>query len=301
MKKQHRHKYIFLLLSFSFMLLNDRLIAQEDTVVKENTVKVHYFNTNNSVQYLLIESLLKAGKKTEPQPHMSFQVFLDTSRTDARIAKVVTDENGKARVIIPPVLKTAWDASPKHKFIVVPEAAGSTPAELEITKAKIVLDTSSADGTRNITVKVEQYEKDHWIPAKDVEMKIGVERQGASILSANDKDTYTTDSSGIVTVEFNKDSLPGDQKGNFVLVARVEDNDLLGNLLIEKNVSWGVPEKTDNSFFDQRTLWSARFRSPFWLLFTAYSIFITVWFTLIFLIIQFIKIRRLGRAQVSDT
>ena len=51
-----------------------------------------------------------------------------------------------------------------------------------------------------------------WIPVNGVEMKIGVERLGG-ILSAGDDETYTTDSTGTVTTEFKKDSLPGDQHG----------------------------------------------------------------------------------------
>ena len=296
MKKPDQNKTILLFLFFICLLINNRLNAQADSIMKENVVKVHYFNSNNSVQYLLLESLLKTGRKFEPQQHMAFQVFLDTSRTENMIASLVTDENGKAKIIIPPSLKTVWDALPKHKFIVVPRGKTTSPIEQEITKAKITLDTSSADGARSISVKVQQFEKGEWVPAKDVEMKIGVERQGGSILSGGDKETYTTDSSGTATIEFKKDSLPGDEKGNFVLVAQVDNNDQLGNLLIEKKVSWGIPEKIDTGFFNQRTLWSTRFRSPLWLTFIAYSIVIAVWGTLTYLVFQFVKIRKLGKS-----
>jgi hypothetical protein len=60
----------------------------------------------------------------------------------------------------------------------------------------------------------------------------------ASILSAGDEETYTTDSTGTVSAEFKKDSLPGDKQGNIVLAAKVEDNDQYGNLLVEKTVRW---------------------------------------------------------------
>jgi hypothetical protein len=88
--------------------------------------------------------------------------------------------------------------------------------------------------------------------------------------------------------------LPGDQKGTIVLAARVEDNDQYGNLLVEKTVSWGTALRPENNFFDQRTLWSTRFRTPFWLLFMAYSIFIGVWGTIIYLVWQIVKIKKLA-------
>jgi hypothetical protein len=129
-------------------------------------------------------------------------------------------------------------------------------------------------------------------------MKIGIQRLGG-ILSAGDEATYTTDSSGTVTVAVSKDSLPGDVKGNIILAASVEDNDVVGNLSIQEKVAWGVPAKYDNNFFNQRTLWSTRFNTPIWLLAIAYSIILSVWGTLVYLIFQLIKIKKLGKKQLS--
>src|SRR5690242_9479464 len=126
-------------------------------------------------------------------------------------------------------------------------------------------------------------------------MKAGVKRLGG-ILSGGDEATYTTDSTGTAIIEFKKDSLPGDEKGNIILAAKIEDNDLFGNLQVEKVVPWGKIQKADHSFFEKRTLWTTRFRTPYWLLFIAYTIVLSVWGTLIYLIYQFFKIRKLGKA-----
>src|SRR6185436_20615217 len=123
---------------------------------------------------------------------------------------------------------------------------------------KITIDTLADAEARTITVSVSALIGGEWVPAKDVEMKVGVARSGGSILSAGDEETYTTDSTGIVTAEFKRDSLPGDQKGNIILAAKVEDNDQYGNLLVEKAVPWGVALKPEKNFFDQRTLWTTR-------------------------------------------
>ena len=88
-------------------------------------------------------------------------------------------------------------------------------------------------------------------------------KKNGAILSAGDEATYTTDSTGEVTAEFKKDSLPGNEKGNIVLAAVVEDNDQYGNLQVKKTVSWGVPFNPDNSFFNRRALGSTRSRTPF--------------------------------------
>lgn len=283
-----QNKPTLLFFVFAVSLLTGQLAAQEEG---KKIVKLHYVNSNNRVQYLLLESVLKKGKVLTPISNQSYKIYLDSAGTNL-ISDLTTDETGKAKAFIPPSLKAVWDASSQHTFIVM---AGEEEviSDFVITKAKITLDTSNADGVRNLTASVMKMENNKWIPAADVEMKVGVQRLGG-ILSAGEEDNYTTDSSGTVTVEFKRDKLPGDQKGNLLLVAKVEDNELFGSLIAEKKALWGIATKVDTAFFDQRTLWSTRFRTPYWLLFMAYSIIFGVWGTLIYLIRQLIKIKKLG-------
>ena len=292
MKKLHLYKYLLLCFFFAFLLLNKNLFAQEDSTPAKKIVKLHYYNVNNSMQYLVLESSLKKGKVFSPQQNKSYELYLDTGTANL-VAKLKTDDNGHAKAFIPPSLKSAWDASSQHSFT-VKEGDDDVITDFVISKSKINIDTATTEGVKNITVSVMKAEKDKWIPAKDVEMKIGVERQGGSILSAGDAATYTTDSTGSVTVEFKKDKLPGDEQGNIILAAKAEDNEFFGTLSANKKVSWGIPFIVNKNFFDQRTLWSTRFKTPYWLLFMAYSIVIGVWGTIIYLVFQLIKIKKLS-------
>lgn len=289
------NKYCLLIFSL-LMGFNTMVYAQDKPVETKEVVNLHYFNNNNNVQYLLLESLLKTGKKSEPQSNKVFQLYLDINDPANLITKVLTDANGKAKAIIPEKLKTLWDGTSDHTFIVVAEGSSKedeTSSEFTITKAKISIDTSNEDGVRSITATVMKLENNEWVPAAEVEMKLGIKRMN-SILSAGDEATYTTDSTGTVTVEYNKENLPGDAQGNILLAARVEDNDEFGNLLIEKPVNWGVVVKEDKNFFNQRTLWTTRFHTPYWLLIMAYSIGLGVWGTILYLVFQLIKIKKLG-------
>jgi len=271
-------------------------VSAQDSTMAVPSLNLRYFIENNSLQYFLVQSRIKKGKKFMPLPGQFIRLYLDSNNTGNLISRTVTNEKGVAKIVIPPALQDKWKNRTQHNFIAVLETTSSKDAitsTIEITRAKIELDTSNAGGERTVNVKVMFLENNNWVPAKDVEMKVGVARAGG-ILSAGDEQTYTTDSSGITTVPFKRDSLPGDQYGNFVLVAKVEDNELYGNLLVEKKVPWGIVVKSGNNFFDQRTLWSTRFRTPWWLLFLAYSIVTAVWGTIIFLILQIVKIKKLG-------
>ena len=272
--------------------------AQEDSVVAEEVVKLKYYNKNGLEQYLLVESSLKKGKQSDPLKNKSFKLYLDSIAGENLISSVTTGADGRAKSFIPVSLKSAWDASGMHKFIAVDDKNPDNKTELEIVKSRIRIDTATSDeGVRNITVYVEKYESDSWLPVNEAEMKVGIRRMGG-ILSAGDDPTYTTDSSGSVSIDVTRDSLPGDAKGNILLGVMIEDNDVLGNVSAEKQVNWGVPQKPGSDFFSQRTLWSTRFRTPFWLLFTAYAIILSVWGTLIYLVWQLIKIRKLGKQSL---
>lgn len=290
-----------LIIASCLLAFNLPVSGQEEEKPKpEPTVILKYFANNNHVQYLLIQTVLKEGKKSTPLPKQVVKVFMDSAAAESMVAKTYTDVNGKAKIILPPALKDRWNSNAKHTFIGVLEATSiedERTSEIEVTRSKIELDTANTDGTRTINIKMMALENDEWVPAKEVEMKVGISRLG-SILTAGENEIYSTDSVGNIEVEFNKDSLPGDEKGNFMLVAKVEDNDQFGNLIVEKKVPWGIALQPDNSFFNQRTLWSTRSRAPLWLLFMVYTIVIGVWGTIIYLIFQIVKINKLGRPSL---
>ena len=129
-----------------------------------------------------------------------------------------------------------------------------------------------------------------WAPVKGVDVVLAVRRMNAD-LTINEKPTFTTDSTGKVSADFKRDSIPGDSKGNITLVAKIVDNDQYGNLLIEKTVPWGA-KFVRVSTFDKRTLFATRNKAPIWLLFIAYSIAISVWCILVYLVFNLFKIKR---------
>jgi len=288
MKQNLKMKNILLL--FGFLPLSAAIMAQEDSTKPEVTVTIHHLVVNNSFQYLVVETKTKANNRWQPMKNLPVQLFLDSNSTDNLIAKLQTDETGKAKAIIPASLKSTWDASATHKFLALTQ--DGTTAESEITKAKIIIDTANVDGARTVNVQVLKWENSDWTPAKDVELRIGVKRLGSE-LKIGDDETYTTDSTGQVAAEFKRDSLPADEKGNLVLVARVEDNDSYGSLSIEKSVPWGVYFKSENNF-GERALWAARGKAPVWLYAMAYSIIIAVWGTLFYLIYLIVRIKKIG-------
>jgi hypothetical protein len=300
MKSKNKNKIIVLALAL-LAAAPFRVFAQ-DSAKNDLVMNLGYFMKNNKVVYLMVNTKTKIDKKFQPVEGMVVNLYLDNDSASNLIGKITTNEKGLAKAIIPPNLKTAWDGSSAHTFLGVSASTkqfDETTAEAAITKTKITIDTLAGAEARTVTASVFALAGGEWVPAADVEMKIGIVRSGGSILSAGDDPTYTTDSTGTITAEFKRDMLPGDKSGNIVLIAKVEDNDQYGNLLSEKTVPWGVALKPGKNFFDQRTLWTTRYRTPLWLLFMAYSIIIGVWGTIIYLVLQIVKIKKLGVAGTN--
>jgi hypothetical protein len=294
MKTLHKIKFVLLLAS---LLVAASQSNAQDEAKPEVLVTYRYFVRNNNFQYLLVQTKIKADNKIQPMPGVVLKLFLDESVPENLISKVRTNEKGEAKA----VLKALWDSSATHKFLAVVEATSAeeeTTTELDITKAKIVLDTVNEEGTRKVRAQVLAFENGEWIPAKDVELKMGVSRLGG-VIKIGEEESYTTDSLGYAEGEFLIDSLPAaDEKGNIVLVAKMEDNELYGNLSMEKTVPWGA-YFTRKSNFNGRSLWATRDKTPLWLLFMAYSIMAGVWGVIVYLVFGLIKIKRLGKQEVA--
>lgn len=256
---------------------------------------VNYFIVNNQVPYLLVRAKSKIDGKFQPVAGITVKLFLDKDSTGTFIGKVTTNEKGEASTTIPATVKTEWGISAKHTFLATfdgDKKFESTKADLTMSRAKILIDISS---DKKITASVFELKDAAWIPVKAVDVKIGVKRQSAD-LSVNEKPTFTTDSTGTVAADFKRDSIPGDANGNITLVARIDENDTYGNLVIEKTVPWGAKFVPVNNF-NERSLFGTRDKTPIWLLVMAYSILIAVWGILISLVRSIFKIKKIGEAK----
>jgi hypothetical protein len=242
---------------------------------------------------LVFKTKSKVDGKFKIIPDIKLTVYITSDADKANLlGTVTTNDVGDAVLLIPPSAKNEWIKSPNQTFVAVSTATqqfDEARGELAITKAKLQIDT--AEG-KIVNAKLVALIDTVWTAIADVEMQIGVKRLDGN-LNINETPTFTTDSSGAATTEFKRDSLPGDTKGNLVLVASIIDNDLYGNLTAEIVAPWGS-KFTHISNFNHRTLFARRGYSPIWLELLAYSIVVVVWGIIIFLALQIRKIKKLG-------
>jgi hypothetical protein len=268
------------------------LMAQ---AVEKNTLVlgVKYYNDNNAAQHLVVSAKSKIDGKFQKIGNIAVKVFItNDSNKNNFIGAGITSERGEFILFIPPSAKTEWLKSATQNFIAISAANklyDEARAETIITKAKIKIDT--ADGkivNAKLFIKVDT----SWQPMAGVEMLLAVKRLDGN-LNISETATYTSDSAGAISGEFKRDSLPGDQKGNLVLIANIIDNDVYGNIEAETTVPWGKPLVYTTNY-NHRSLFARRGHSPIWLELLAYGIIVLVWAVIIYLGFQIRKIIKLG-------
>ncbi len=268
------------------------LMAQ---AVEKNTLVlgVKYYNDNNAAQHLVISAKSKIDGKFQKIGNIAVKVFItNDSNKNNFIGAGITSERGEFILFIPPSAKTEWVKSPTQNFIAISatnKLYEEARAETTITKAKIKIDT--ADGkivNAKLFIKVDT----SWQPMAGVEMVLAVKRLDGN-LNISETATYTSDSAGAISGEFKRDSLPGDQKGNLILVANIIDNDVYGNVAAEIMVPWGKPLVYTTNY-NHRSLFARRGHSPIWLELLAYGIILLVWAVIIYLGFQIRNIIKLG-------
>ncbi len=268
-----------------------------DVPKKKAFVALKYYNVENSMQFLTLQCDLKSEKGLEHISKLGAKIYLDDETDEANlIESIKTDQDGRAKIYLPVSFKDKWIASPQHKFIAVTDSIpelGVRNVESEVTIAKLTIDTISDGETKSVTVKLVEKKENNWVPVKDVEIKLGIKRLGSSMLPIGDEPTVTTDSSGTAVAEFTVKSIPGDKSGNIILIARIEDNDVYGNLEASKNVNWGTTFISESNF-GKRSLWATGGKTPIWLLSIAGLIVFSVWGTIIYLVFSLINMRKLG-------
>ena len=297
MKMYRHHKFIIfatLLLATSVETIN----AQDSAAASPTMLSVSYFLPATNVPYLEVTTKKKVGRKFEPVKNIRLNIYYNEAEQKNLLGQVTTDSIGKGRIGLPPSFKNTWESLDEFKFLAQSDSsAGQEPlsADITIKKAILSVDTTSLDGVRTVIGELKEKNGNAWMPAKDVDMNLSIKRMLGN-LSVGDEPVYTSDSTGVSSAEFKRDSIPGDEKGNITLVAKVDDNDTYGTLVTEKTVNWGRAINPPKDFFAQRTLWSTSHETPIWLLFTVWSIVISIWGTMIYLVFQVVKIKKMGRA-----
>lgn len=155
-------------------------------------------------------------------------------------------------------------------------------------QAELKMDFTKEDSVNVCNVNVVSDGK----PVAEVTVKLFVKRL-FGLLSVGEA---ATDESGIARFEVPAD-IPGNDKGMYTVVAKIEDDENYENVETQGDINWGVIKANDQAKSMERSLSASRGRAPIYFIIVSNLIIISIWGTIFYCILQVFKIRRMSASK----
>lgn len=240
----------------------------DNTVDLRTSVKAKINGTLTKLAGLKIEFLIGSGSEAKK---------LGESITDSKGVAIyncnpdqlVTDAEGKLN------FKTSFAG--KDSIEAAEEVVSVKRAKLEITPVK-------EDSVLSVKVKLVDLSTGTETPVDSTTLGVYVKR----LFSAMKLGEGTTDEAGETSIEV-PNNLPGDDKGNLTLLARLDESETYGMLEAAVVQQWGTPVSYELKELP-RALWSPH--PPVWMLVTFIILMTTVWGHYIVIIFELFRLRK---------
>lgn len=272
------------------------LLAQADTTATKEAESKEDAMISPSLDFVVVQkgdntidlkAVMKAKVKGNfiklPLLKVNFLQVSDTS--EKNLGFLITDENGKATLNVKnEALITTADGSLNFKASFAGnKQMEASDGEMTVKKAQIQITPVKEDSLLTVKVKfVAPGAADS--AGKDLTVGIYVKRSYNPLKIGEG----TLDENGEATVEI-PSNLPGDDKGNITLLAKIDENETYGNLESGVTQRWGIP--VSSIVKEQpRALWSAH--PPMWMLITFIGLMVIVWGHFIIIVYELFRLRK---------
>lgn len=212
------------------------------------------------------------------------------------LASAITNGGGKASVRLPKNLPADTSGITFIARLKDDKVYADTEAEGTVKDVRLVLVLSDGDTSKLITARVMEMQTDgNEKLIENVEVSFGIQRL-FGIMPLDEEATVPTDDNGVATFAFPKE-IKGDEKGKVVLVARIMDHELYGNVEAIAPSAWGAPLVVEKNPFP-RALWEPN--APVLLIISFSIIFGGIWLTYGVVVYQISKIERKAPAPEQN-
>ncbi|MFI5222117.1 MAG: hypothetical protein ACHQK8_07315 [Bacteroidia bacterium] len=156
-------------------------------------------------------------------------------------------------------------------------------------EAQLTLKFNKADGN-NVCQAIVNLENK---PVKGVSVKLYVKRLFGLLPIG---DPVSTDENGTAGFSFPKD-LPCDASCKLTVIAKVEDDEKVGNIEGKGEIDWGIKPLVTKEQMVERSLSASRERAPIYFMVASDLIIVAIWGTLFYIVLQVFKIKKLGKIK----
>lgn len=273
------------------LLLRVTGLTAQDASAKEESLLSPLIEFS-SVQQADENIRLHAGIKAKVKGTLSklagiplvFFAISDTASTE--LGKVESDGGGNADLLISRK-QIPSDKEGKMHFKVTFEGNKwfeAAEEALEIKKANLTLTPVNEDSLHSVKLALFDMTTGTQVPLPQIGLNVYVKRMFGNLKIGEG----TTDATGETLVEI-PGKLPGDEKGNITVLARLDESEEYGALEAAVAQPWGIAVKEDIRKLP-RALWSSS--PPLWMLITFIVLMTTVWGHYIVIIFELFRLRK---------
>ena len=262
-------------------------MAQDDTQV-QTVLKLEYFHVD-SLQSLTGTLLSRQEGRYQPLEGMEINFKLMQGGTEKSIGSALTNEKGKVAMAIPEeVLATGGDKG-LYTFsasFMGKDNYGKSSGATTMKPLKMEMSFFQKEQEKMADLKAFEQDKDgKWVPVEGLEVQFYVPRTFSLLKVGKGKI-----SGGAASLEF-PTHIPGNALGYLTLMAKVEDNEVYGNVEVSGTINWGKPLPPVKVI--KRGLGDTD--APLWMVYTLIVLLSLVWFHYMYVIYTVFRIRHLGK------
>lgn len=271
-----------ILLAIPLPFLNASETQQNNQL--NSRLNIEYFNKTGE-KSLVATLTSREGRTTTNLSNLNVSFFsvADTSKILLDIKQ--TDEKGQAVIQLPENLIQNNGFFNFEVLFEGTENYSESTNELEIKEVKMDISFSQESGEKIIIAKVTEIsDTGELVPVSDEFVNFYVPR------------TFTLLPIGEGTLEEGNTSidfpvtLPGDTLGYLIIVAKIEENDIYGNVEIRGEINWGKP--LPRMVVEKRGLGDTN--APLWMVYTLIVLLSTVWFHYLYSVYSIYLIKKEG-------
>lgn len=289
MKKRFEFDCVFLafLGVFFFAIGSQNLYAQN---AEKNRVrlKADYVKIMDGEAYLNIGASSKIEKQNIDVPNIQLTVYNEIDDEEIEIGTTTTNVQGESKFVLPNLSEIKADSSHTYTLGVSfdgDESYKKASKTVSFKNADIEAKLIMKDSVNYITATLKDTRTDSLIIGES--LNVQVQRLFAPLKIG--EEFNATDENGTILVPV-EEGIPGID-GNLTLEVVLEDNDTYGTVIALVDAPIGLPI-TEESTFDERTLWSPRNKTPIFILVFGNVLIFGIWGFIIYLITNLFKIAK---------
>jgi molybdopterin-containing oxidoreductase family membrane subunit len=271
------------------MILSTSGLMAQDQDKLQPLLKLEYFHIDSS-NSLTATLRAKVDGKFLPIPDMEIDFTLLKGSVPTSMGKAVTNEKGRISFPISEEILSSGGDKGIYNFEATFAGKGNyngASASTSMKPLKMEMSFFQKETEKMVNLKAFELGADNqWVPVEKLDVVFYVPRT-FSLLKVG----QSSIENGLTSMEFPV-TVPGNPLGYLTLMAKVEENDIYGNVEVSGTINWGKPLPEEKTI--KRGLGDTN--APLWMVYTLIVLLSLVWFHYMYVIFTVFRIRHLGKS-----